>query len=207
MNRVDKLNAIFKIYEDEIGKYNFYCNEGCSTCCTGNVILTSLECENLLKIDIDIDSLKKNLGSERFHPKLTTNMIADHMKNGLDLPEENIDSSWGKCVFLEKDLCSVYEKRPFGCRCMVSSVNCKDSDYAETDPYILTLNNVILQYIEHLDHEGFTGNILDMVIFKSDLTERFIKNRKMSILMVPFEHREKIGPVLSSLSKLFKGNL
>ncbi len=61
MNRVEKLNAIFNIYEDEISNYSFYCNEGCSTCCTGNVIITSLECENLLNGDINKDSLKDKL--------------------------------------------------------------------------------------------------------------------------------------------------
>ena len=204
MNRIEKLKCIFKIYGEEVNKYSFVCKENCASCCTSNVIITTLECENILTHDIDKEDLKNKHGIRRFHPKLTTNMIADYMKDGRDLPEEDIDSSWGECVFLKDNLCSIYNVRPFGCRCMVSSVNCAETGYAQTQPYILTLNNVILQFIEHLDHDGFTGNILDMVILEKEDNENFVNNRKMSILMVPPEHRSEIRVVVEKLSTLFQ---
>lgn len=202
MKRVEKLRSIYNIYEEEIEKFSFYCKEGCASCCTGNVIVTSLESENILTQNIDLEDLKNSLDSKRFHPKLTTNMIADYMKDGKDLPEEDIDSSWGKCVFLKENLCSIYDVRPFGCRCLVSSVNCEVTGYAQTEPYILTLNNVVLQFIEHLDQDGVTGNILDMVTNESG--DKFVKNRKMSLLMVPPEHRSEIKGVVEKLSALFQ---
>ena len=79
MNRIEKLNSIFKIYVEEVNRYSFVCKENCASCCTSNVIITTLECENILTHDIDKEDLKNKLGIRRFHPKLTTNMIADFM--------------------------------------------------------------------------------------------------------------------------------
>jgi len=205
MNSVEKLNSIFEIFDDETECESFFCSKGCSSCCTNNVIITSLELENLLRADIDKTKLLNFSEMKRFQPKTTTNMIADLVMGGENIPEEDNDSSWGSCVFLKDGVCSVYEFRPFGCRCMLSKVNCEKTGCAEIDPYLLTLNNVFLQFIEHLDHGGVTGNILDMVLkydFSKD-SEEFVKNRKMSVLMVPGEHRDKISKVARKLSQFF----
>ena len=112
------------------------------------------------------------------------------------------------------DECPIYMVRPFNCRCMVSKTNCIDK--AEMDPFVLTVNNVFLQYIEHIDQQGFSGNFTDVLLFMEsednrksygmkDLTntgEELIKNLPMALLLVPPEHKNKIKPIINSLQTI-----
>ena len=79
---------------------------------------------------------------------------------------------------------------------------------------ILSVNNVILQYIEAVDQPGGTGNLLDVLgymaqdAFRRDYlnakgpnaSDRLPANRAISALMVPPEHRRAIAPLIQSLN-------
>ena len=81
------------------------------------------------------------------------------------------------------------------------------------DEFMLTLNNVFIQYIEHVDAAGYTANLTDMLLWFSgeekmkayevgslDAPEgSFIKNWEMKMLMVPPEHRKEMEPILARL--------
>ena len=221
--RIDILEQIYKIYDAFTDNLELACQRYCSVCCTRNVIITTLEGYKIADHLIEngkselFKKIKEEYYKKRFQPIITTNKIADLCIQGKDLPDEEIDSSWGSCPLLMNNECPIYKVRPFSCRCMVSKTNCVDK--AEMDPFVLTVNNVFLQYIEHFDQQGFSGNFTDVLLFMEsednrksygmkDLTnpgERLIKNLPMTLLLVPPEHKNKIKPIINSLQ--IKGDL
>jgi len=106
------------------------------------------------------------------------------------------------------DCCTLYRVRPFGCRSMMSQVYCGEKGYAQVPPLALTITNVFLQYIEHLDYQGFSGNLSDMLTFylknfkNYDKTQVFIKNMKIGALLVPPEHRSEVVPLIKQIAVL-----
>jgi len=218
--KLDVLDQIYKIYDAVTESLEVACQKYCSTCCTRNVTITALEgykiADHLIKNGKPelFKKIKNESYKKRFQPIITTNKIADLCIQGKELPDETIDRSWGSCPLLINDECPIYEIRPFSCRCMVSKTNCIDK--AEMDPFVLTVNNVFLQYIEHIDQHGFSGNFTDVLLFMEsednrksygmkDLTdtgEELIKNLPMTLLLVPPEHKNKIKPIINSLKTI-----
>ncbi len=225
--KIELLNKLYNIYEDFISKENFVCEKLCSDCCTRNVTLTTLESLNitssingkeseLTKLSDLIKDVKKDKDKKRFQPQVTINGIAQLCIERKDIPEDDLnEEEMGICPLLKKNACTIYEVRPFGCRCMVSTKKCSAAGFAEIDPFILTVNNVFQQYIEHIDDNGFSGNLTDSLIFlenegnyqnyldnKIIKTGDLVKNRPVKMLMVPPEHGQKIQPVLESIQKI-----
>ena len=158
-----------------------------------------------------LECVKDSMSEKRFYPKVTTNQIVQHCIAGTEIPEEDVDPAWGMCPLLETDVCPVYEARPFGCRCLVSEHDCGNTGFAGIDPYILTINDIFLQHIEHLDHQGMTGNLSDVLVFIQAETRRsssqhtisipdnLIRNHQIRALMIPPEYRNRVSPILESL--------
>lgn len=146
------------------------------------------------------------------------NQFARLCAQGKPIPEEENDPEWGSCFLLENDICSMYPNRPFGCRALLSTHDCKKKGFAQVPPYLLTLNNIMLQYIEHLDKGGFSGNLADMLnyLIKPDpikenqpadcrLPSRFfLRNEAISVLMAPPEHRSRIRVLIDTLNDILK---
>ena len=120
------------------------------------------------------------------------------------------------CPFLADDLCPLYAARPFGCRCLVSRQDCGKEGVAKIDDFVLSVNTIFLQTIEHIDAGGFTGNLLDVLALMAIKENRqayaegklrcpsagLIPNQPLKILMIPPEHRTKMEPVLKSLRNI-----
>ncbi|MDL1969195.1 MAG: hypothetical protein LWW97_11830 [Deltaproteobacteria bacterium] len=218
--RIDVLDRIYKIYDAFTNTLELACKKHCSVCCTRNVTMTMLEGYKIADYLIEngkselFKKIKDESYKKRFLPKITTNKIADLCIQGKDIPDEEIDSSWGKCPLLINDECPIYTARPFNCRCMVSKTNCVDN--AEMDEFVLTVNNVFLQYIEHIDQQGFSGNFTDVLLFMESENNRknysmellknsgkgLIKNLPMTILLIPPEHKNQIKPIINSLQTI-----
>ncbi len=209
------LDRLYDMYEQHIAAVvDSICRPGCCICCTRNVVVTSLEGRRLMaylsrngRLGL-LQKVRAESDCARFIPRLTTNRIAGMCAQGLDVPEEAIEPSWGACPFLEDGLCAVYPVRPFGCRCMLSTNPCSGTGYAELDSFTLTANHVFLQTIEHLDATGYTANLTDMVLYlskrhedpKSDpAMENLIANISIPVLMIPPEHRRKIQPIIDAI--------
>jgi hypothetical protein len=215
------LDHIYRVYENFISEYEVACRRGCDRCCTRNVILTTLEAYKISThlIESGQESLLERLSAvidgPRFIPRVTTNGLAEICMRGEDPPEEASDPAWGPCPLLDDGQCPLYAVRPFGCRCMVSARRCDDAGFAEMDPFLVTVNNVMLQYIEHIDRDGCSGNLADLLVFMSSGENRrryrdggpeglpagLIRNRAIRALMVPPRHRERIMPVMKSLER------
>jgi Fe-S-cluster containining protein len=157
----------------------------------------------------------KESGKEGFRPRITINEMAQICSEDRDLPEEEMMQG-GECPLLIDKECSVYEHRPFGCRCFISTVKCSESGSAVIDDFAVTVNNIFMQVIEHADAGRFSGNLADVLQFLESAENReklssgqirnpppgLIKNHPLKILMIPPEHREKAEPILDALRKL-----
>lgn len=216
------LDQIYRVYDDFTGKLDLACQKHCAHCCTCNVTVTTLEGYRIARHLLSsgqsslFEKLQSVLGSKRFQPVITTNKLAQLCALGKDLPLESSDPAWGSCPLLKNDKCIVYSRRPFGCRCMVSKHDCQEAGYAEMDPLVLTVNNVCLQYIEHIDAYGFTGNLSDVlaVTAKEQNLQKYkssklkvagtslIANQPIKVLMIPPEHRLEVKPILDSLNSI-----
>ena len=228
------LHKLYQIHGTAMAKFPMVCKEQCADCCTGNVVATSIEISYLLsklnsqEIAHLNTRIKDGFPGKRYQPGMTTNGFAIQCmeENGPEPEEEENDPSWGKCPLLENGRCSVYEARPFGCRSMISELVCHDQGIAQVPPLALTLNTIFLQYIEHIDSKGFSGNLSDMVLLylnqldvcsnggagalylslenieNSDKTGGVIQNYKIPALMVPPEHRRDVESILKEISAL-----
>lgn len=229
---LDRLEKIYLLYaktlEDRAGENKAACGKGCSWCCTCNVVLTSLEAAFLVnRLDKQGQKrAKKNLADrvakKRYIPLLTTNAFAKACVDGGEVPEEENDPLWGQCPLLEDGVCTVYPFRPFGCRAMMSETPCRRAGFARMPPLVLTLNNIFLQYIEHLDLGGVTGNLSDLLLLFFDIAAlgkedfhqkkalvknlssqaKIILNAEIPVLLVPPEHRAAAGPVIRQITAL-----
>ena len=218
-NRLIVLKKLDRIYEDFVAEHEVACRKHCAVCCTCNVTLTTLE--GLLLINQVAEEkqrhlfaqIKKSIAQPRFQPTTSINQMAQMCIHGLDIPDETADPAMGDCPLLDQDTCPVYLSRPFACRAMLSTVSCSPGGQAEITPFVLTVNQVFLQYLEALDVPGFSGNLIDILAFLSDPRHQrryqtgqiaaapagLTKNLQLSALMIPPEHRERIAPLLQKV--------
>lgn len=186
--KITILEKLYALYDQYIAACGiFACKKGCDTCCTCNVTMTSLERSYLLK-NMDkiqreklVEQVKKNISPKRYHPKLTTNGFAAFCASGEEIPEEENDPLWGACPLLSDNICSIYNARPFGCRSLVSEKNCAEKGYAVISELMLTVNNIFMQSIEHVDASGSTGNLSDMILIFDKNATTSIADQQVSV--------------------------
>lgn len=217
--RLKTLDIIYQVHADQMASKTLACAKGCATCCTRNVTLTTLEGRRLFdwiaaEAPHLLDLVKQNAHKPRQIPTYTVNGLSDMCIAGLDVPEEPSDPAWGVCPLLsEEGLCQVYEARPFACRSMVSQSRCEAGGFAEMDDLTLTVNNALMQYVEHTDDNGLTGNLTDILLLLENeaarnahqaetLTapsDRFVANRPAQMLMVPPHHRDAVAKLMQEI--------
>ena len=222
--RLEILEKIYALHDDIAEKMDVACRAGCDLCCTRNVAISSLEACLLVEYleKTGRNPLFKRLEAakalERFHPRTTTNALVRLYKTGRTPPEEKIDPAWYPCPLLSDSRCLVYEARPFGCRGMVSKTTCRKNGCADMDDYVLSINTVFMQFIEHADGAGSTGNFLDMLLFMSaadrrrvyknsgrtGTCEQFVANRPIEMIMLPPEYQARALPILNRLRSFFR---
>ena len=215
------LEKICAIYDKFAASLDLACRKYCAHCCTTSVTLTTLEAyEIIMGLESNpqagwAQKIRCAAAQRHFKPKITTNQFANLCAQGVEPPEEE-NSESNACPLLADDLCTIYAVRPFGCRCLVSRRNCGRSGYADMDDYVLSVNTVFLQSIEHLDDKGCSGNLLDVLeVLAIEENRRayenktlkcadvgLIANQSLNILMIPPEHRTKMTPILKSLQEI-----
>ncbi len=161
------LVALYSFYDEFIRDFSFACQKGCSTCCTVNVAVTTLEADMVARavghgLDEDMEKdLVAAATSARYIPTTTLNRNTWQIIRGEEITEDKGEHGEGKCPLLDSNgLCLVYDSRPFACRAMSSVTPCLEHGAADMDPFLITINLSMYQIIEHLDsHGGFTGNL------------------------------------------------
>ena len=220
--RLSALDSIYNIYDEFAAGLDLACRKTCAHCCTTHVTLTTLEgykisdpLASALKADL-LNLIQTQRDTDRLRPEMTTNQLADLCARGFNPPDETERVPGKACPLLADQLCSIYSLRPFGCRCLVSRFNCEETGYAEIDDFVLSVNTVFIQTIEHLDVTGCSGNLAD--VLEALLTEDnraayeegtldcknagLITNHPLTTLMIPPEHRTQIQPILEKLRQI-----
>lgn len=221
------LRHLYAVYDQFADTLRTACGKHCAVCCTRNVTATTLEALFLVEAMADsprpdlMDRARAGRESPRYRPGITTNGMAEICLTGEDPPEEDAaDPRWGPCELLTDAACPVYEARPFACRCMVSAGRCADGGAAGMAPLTVTVNTVFLQTLEHIDADGYSGNLVDLLDFMSDPENRrryrdgrlsappagLIPNRPAPALMIPPEHREAVRPWIEALQRIPAGS-
>jgi hypothetical protein len=220
--KLKALDRIYAVYDEFVRSLDTVCKPQCHQCCTTHVTVTTLEaykiCNSLPPGEREklFRRVREASGLKRFRPAVTTNAIAELCAVDEDLPAENEEPAGNTCPLLAAGLCSIYALRPFHCRCFISRTPCEEKGYADVDDAVLAVNTAFLQAVEHVDADGCSGNLLDVleVLANEDKREAcangildcsangLVANRPMKVLMLPPEHREKIEPILKKLSQI-----
>ena len=163
MSRRDTLSTIYTLYEKWAGAYTFACREGCATCCTQSVTMTTLEGELIIaylsRQRPDLLPLLDTLPGASPAPRTTTNQFAAACLRGEDIAEDPCCWDLSPCIFLRERRCAIYPVRSFMCRSFGSRVRCEEGSEAEIEPLFRSLNTLIMQCIEHLDQGRPWGNM------------------------------------------------
>ena len=221
-SKLAALEKIYTVYSDSIADIDVACAEKCAHCCTMNVTLTTLEAYRLWQ---DLDVTEKNKlashliqlkDTDRFRPAFTTNQLAEMCAAGQEPPTEKKAADQSRCLLLVEELCGQYDVRPFHCRCMVSQQTCNEAGSAKMDDFILAVNSVFLQVIEHMDRPGCTGNLLDLLplMQSDDFRESYedekcgcgekqlVENQPLKFLMIPPEFRHRMTSIITKLQSI-----
>ncbi len=220
--RLNILRKIYGFYDDAVKNLDVACKKYCAACCTPNVTMTTLEgyliADHMIsngQADL-FENIQAKRSKNRFKPKITTNGLANICMKEDDPPEEEKKYSNKSCPVLKDNLCPIYEVRPFGCRCFMSKQDCSKTGYADVDPFNMTLITLFMQFIEHIDSKGFSGNFSDVLLLMTSREKQdnykmntfshpgvdFVSNLKIKVLMVPPEHRMNVQPVMDALLNL-----
>jgi Fe-S-cluster containining protein len=216
------LEALYRI-EEEFGKrLDTVCRQGCACCCTARVTMTTLEGYRIAAYlqrrgeEERFWQIRKELAANRFVPRTTTNGLVEICLAGEDPPAEAVDGDAGTCPLLEEDRCPLYPVRPLVCRTMRSRTDCAATGYADMDDFSVTVSTVLMQYVEHIDAGGCSGNLADIMGLFSSAANRavyaegglpctgsgLVNNRPIPALMIPPEHRKRIQPLLEQIARI-----
>lgn len=220
-NRIELLKLIYRRYDEFMDGYQLYCRRQCVLCCTRNVTMSSLEALFMLRSweaaeeKTWVAKVRQAVKEPRLLPVTTLNQFADLCARDAPIPKGGEYVETRACPFLRDDLCTIYDSRPFGCRAMVSRIHCGVHQQADMPEFVLTVNNVLMQYIEALDVNRFSGNMIDVLLMMSNPLQRrsyeadlpmhptasLLINKPISVLMVPPEHQQRVQPLLQALVK------
>jgi hypothetical protein len=156
------------------------------------------------------------MAANRFRPRTTTNDLAEICLAGGDPPAEALEGNAGTCPLLDEARCPVYPVRPLACRTMRSRADCAVTGFADMDDFSVTVSTVMMQYVEHIDADGCSGNFADiMSLFASAANRAFyaegelpctenglVNNRPIPALIIPPEHRRRIRPLLERIAQI-----
>jgi len=218
-SRLRVLDELYRIFDGFINTRATACRRGCDSCCTSDVTLTTLEGLRLIQEleaagDADWASRLQRFRSEQaFRPQLTVNQMAALCAADEPLPAETRAPGGGGCPLLQERACLAYNARPFACRCMVSRTVCRPDGQADMDELVVTVSNVFMQTIEHLDASGCSGNLADVLPLLADADSRrayrfgrldcerhdLLHNHPMTVLMIPPAHRSQVHPLLKAI--------
>ena len=217
----DLLAEIYQLHEQYTMGQETVCGPGCADCCTCNVTMTSLEYAFMVRGMGDgeqralRDRAMQGRAGKRFQPVYTINRMAALCLDGKELPQEENDPAWGRCPLLREEMCTIYEIRPLGCRMLLSQTRCRQVGYAQMPPFVVTVNNLFMQVLEHLDAQGTSGNLTDMILWQADgqgadagvsgRPSHILNNSRAPVFMVPPEHRERVRPLMGQLSRILEG--
>jgi len=199
--KLNILSILYEFFNNFIKDFGFVCTPGCNTCCTVDVVCTTLETSFLLRnINVSPDIIP----NKYYKPNISINKSASLYLKGQIPPAEESKRALSPCPLLTQEgLCSIYPYRPFACRAMISRTICKKGKEADIPPFLVYVSLVFMQIIEHLDKDGYTANLWDII--KND-SKYLVKNHSFPGILVPFEYKARIKSMIRRILNLeFEG--
>jgi len=137
--------------------------------------MTSLEGEQIIEFfskkgqEKELQGLLAATEAATNNRLMTTNQFARICLEQKEFTEEKQEAwNFEPCIFLEENVCTIYEVRPFGCRSFGSQVKCAAGRAAQVTPLFVTVNTVLMQIIEHLDSNGgHWGYMVDILKYQT----------------------------------------
>ena len=212
-HKKELLHTVYEVYSSWVDRFPLECQKGCASCCTQSVTMTSLEGGEILAF-IKRKGAEKWFGekldqaaSGKHKSAITTNQYARACLEKQEVSED-IQGNWNfsPCVFLEKNICSIYEVRPFGCRSFGSLVRCSDNNGARVTPIHLTVNTVFTQIIEHLSSDGgYWGNMTEILEYlaedRTSASEKILPARPIPGFLLDPREIKTVHVLLKQLCK------
>jgi Fe-S-cluster containining protein len=176
------LLGIYKEFKNWLDE-DTVCKKGCSACCSQNVVITAVEGELIhrkIREEGREEWMAVRLQEKGSTQKLqiTTNGFAASCLAGEDISPASYGNS-DPCPFLNDGCCTIYEVRPFSCRCFISETVCSADVPAQIGATYLSASSAVMQIIEHLGQGEYLGNMFDVLLALCDLPE----NRKYMKLL------------------------
>lgn len=222
MNKQLILDTIYQKFDQWSSDVPAVCSKGCSTCCTQEVTVSAPEAEKILQYIIDNHKLdwfaqRVKLYNPPAPPTCTTNEYAQACfdQQEIEQPEKR---EGGTCPFLIDNSCSIYEIRPFSCRCFISKTLCSKVQPAEVPEYYLSGSTAVQQLLEHMGQNDYWGNLFDVLLALCTVyeysqvgdhlpTDGSAANAKQRVkwakplpgFLLTEEDIEQVGPLLQSI--------
>lgn len=217
------LSAIYSCFTNWSAPQQFCCRAGCATCCSCKVTVTALEARQIVdfcRLDNRLDWLVDKLSSPDIldPPKQTTNEYVSATLQQQDTLPQTLHTAASdlKCPFLEEEICTIYEVRPFSCRCFVSTTPCSTGRAATIPDHYLYGAMAAQQIIEHLGQFSPWGYLTDIIVLeiyrlKRDSISATLEDRRKTTLarirrarplpgfIIPEDEQDKVAPLLHAI--------
>lgn len=74
------------------------------------------------------------------------------------------------------------------------------------DEFLLAFHTVFMQFIEHADASGYTGNLIDMLPMTGQtlIENGFVPNRPIEMILLPPAYQARGQKIVADLSALFQ---
>ncbi len=216
------LIAIYRAFEQWSDKLHVACQKGCSSCCTQNVTLTALEGTRIHHFIRKQQREKWFAGilqksPRRLPSQMTSNEYAAFCLQGKEVnPDEG--QNFSPCPFIVNNCCTIYEVRPFSCRCFASQSRCSPTQAAQLPEYYITASTAVMQLLEHLGQFDYWGNMIDVLVAQCKMPqnsttalhlrdqslprlaeEQILKAKPLPGFLIPEEDYPQIEPLLTTI--------
>jgi Fe-S-cluster containining protein len=207
------VEAIFQACDDLIAAETaLACAPECSACCTGRVLLTTLEgaylAQGLIKSGREdlIKQATRITGANGPQVSATFNAWARSCLEGKEpAPEPGQDQGQGVCPLLEDGLCSAYDYRPLACRTMMSLETCRPGGAALQRPWWVTISTALFQVVEQASLGGWFGPMCRVLAKVTDpegaSTQRLLPCKLLPGLPAPAQHQKRLQKAMDQLFK------
>ena len=182
------------------------CQPGCCACCSGRVLLTTLE-GRLLAAHLRGAGQEALLQAAALAPSgpgpasgfnaLARMCLAGQESADDPAADGQTDARSRTCPLLVEGLCAVYEVRPLACRCMASKERCQAGGAATQDPWWVTVDTAFLQISEQVDAGGGLGWLPRVLAsLEGGETAGLLVCENLPGLPAPPQHQERLSRLL-----------
>ncbi|MEZ4550936.1 MAG: hypothetical protein R2860_12385 [Desulfobacterales bacterium] len=215
--RLAVLDQLYQLYDNYIDTLDIACKKFCADCCTGNVTITTLEAQKIISaLDMNFKTQMQRRSAGRCNSR---GLFRRHHQSAgeylrcwctIRCPKKPLIRPGTLSAVDGQCLPHLHPGRS-GAGIWYPLSDARVLGAAEIDDFTLTVNHAFLQYIEHIDQNGGSGNLLDVLCYaihnesantRDQIRPRttLIRNTPLSA-SIPPEHREQIAPIMAAIHR------